>query len=74
MHTQVMFRAAKWQIQNARHVKPHLSKDRGSESSRTPYQEENAVNADNPSMASGTDESMFHQKCCNNLLTHYETI
>jgi hypothetical protein len=63
MHTQGMFRGANWQTQNARDVKPPLSKDRDSESNQIPYREENAVNAARPSMASGTDESMFRLKC-----------
>ena len=62
MHTQEMFRAVNYQIQSARLVKPYLSKERASGSNRIQYPEANAVNAENLSMASGTNESMVHPK------------
>jgi hypothetical protein len=55
MLIQVMFRERSCQIQNARHARQFLLKDRDSGSSPTQYPEVNAVNADNLLMAFGTE-------------------
>jgi hypothetical protein len=55
MLIQVMFLERSCQIQNALHVRQSLLKDRDSGSSQTLFPEANAINADNPLMAYGTD-------------------